>query len=60
MADEEEPVELVEHLQETPVVAYDTPDTNVLELFRDHPDSSVAVLNDDGTILGVIEARDIL
>ncbi|WP_435063696.1 magnesium transporter [Halobaculum sp. EA56] len=52
--------DLREHVTETPVVSYDSPDTDVIDVFREHPESSVAVLDDDDTILGVIYAEDLL
>ena len=52
-------VDLHDHVHETPTVAYDTPDTDVIDVFRANPESSVAVL-DDGSILGVIYAEDLL
>jgi magnesium transporter len=55
-----ESVDLHDHIHETPVVTYDTPDAAVVDVFRENPESSVAVLNDDGTILGVIPAEDLL
>jgi magnesium transporter len=51
---------LRDHVEETPMVTYDTPDTEVVEVFRRSPERSVAVLGDDGTILGVIYAGDLL
>ena len=53
-------IELREHVHETPVVAYDSPDTDVVDVFRENPESSVAVIDDDGSILGVIYAEDLL
>jgi len=49
-----------DHLYEVPSVRYDRPDTDVVDVFRDNPESEVAVLDDDGSILGVIYADDIL
>lgn len=57
---EQESIEIDEHIRETPVVSYDSSDAEVLELFREHPESSVAVLNDDRTILGVIDVQHLL
>lgn len=53
-------VDVIEYLHEIPVVRYDRPDTDVLDVFRANPESTVAVLDDDGSILGVIYADDIL
>lgn len=55
-----EPVDLRDYVEETPVVAYDTPDTEVVDVVRANPERSVAVLDDDGAILGVIYAGDLL
>ena len=55
-----ESVSLRDHIHATPVVAYDSADTDVVEVFRANPESSVAVLDDDGSILGVIYAEDLL
>ena len=52
--------ELVGYVEETPVVGYDTPEDGVIDVFRANPESSVAVLDDDGTLLGVIYAEDLL
>jgi magnesium transporter len=51
---------ITEYVQETPAVRYDAPDTEVLEVFRAHPERTVAVLDDDDSILGVIYADDLL
>lgn len=51
---------ITDYVQETPTVRYDSPDTDVIEVFRANPESSVAVLDDDGSILGVIYAEDLL
>lgn len=59
MADDESE-RLRDHVEEAPVVTYDTPDTEVVEVFRSAPERSVAVLDDDRTILGVIYAGDLL
>lgn len=53
-------VPLREHVHATPSVRFDSPDTDVVDVFRANPESSVAVLDDDGSILGVIYAEDLL
>ncbi|RAW46021.1 magnesium transporter [Halorubrum sp. 48-1-W] len=53
-------VDLRGHVLELPVVAYDTPQESVVDVFREHPESTVAVLNDDRTVMGVIHAEDLL
>ena len=53
-------VDLRDHVLELPVVAYDTPEASVVDVFREHPESTVAVLNDDRTVMGVIHAEDLL
>ncbi|WP_226043012.1 magnesium transporter [Natrinema sp. DC36] len=53
-------VDLREHIHETPAVAVDSPDTDVIEVFRENPESTVAVLDDDKNIFGVIYAEDLL
>jgi len=58
--DEREGVDLREHVRETPVVTYDMPDTAVVDVFRANPESSVVVLDDDETVMGVIYAEDLL
>jgi len=55
-----ETVDLRDHVRETPAVDFDSADTDVVDVFRANPESSVAVLNDDGSILGVIYAEDLL
>ncbi|EMA43628.1 MgtE integral membrane protein [Halococcus saccharolyticus DSM 5350] len=59
MADRES-VKVTDHIHETPTVRYDRPDTDALEVFRANPESMVAVLDTDDSILGVIDADDIL
>ena len=54
------PIDLGEHVIKTPTIRYDAEDTDVVEVFRAHPESSVAVLDEDDTILGVIYAEDLL
>jgi magnesium transporter len=51
---------LAEHVQETPSVRYDRDDEAVLEVFRRNRERTVAVLDDDETVLGVIHASDLL
>jgi magnesium transporter len=53
-------VDLRDHVIETPTVRYDSPDTDVVDVFRSNPERSVAVLDDDDSILGVIYAGDLL
>jgi len=53
-------VDLRDRVHATPVVTFDSPDTDVVDVFRENPESSVAVLDDDGSILGVIYAEDLL
>ncbi|WP_255195216.1 magnesium transporter [Halorarius litoreus] len=51
---------IVDYVEEVPTVRYDSADTDVVEVFRANPERSVAVLDDDGSILGVIYAGDLL
>jgi magnesium transporter len=51
---------LRDHLEETPYVRYDAPDTEVVDVFRANPESRVAVLDEENTIMGVIHASDLL
>jgi magnesium transporter len=55
-----EGIDIADLVVETPTVRYDSPDTDVVEVFRTNPERSVAVLDDDGSILGVIYAGDLL
>ena len=57
---EDGPVDLREHVHETPAVRYDTADEDVVDVFRSNPESSVAVLDEEGSIMGVIYAEDLL
>ena len=51
---------VAEYAEETPSVRYDVPDTEVVDVFRAHPESRVAVLGKEGDILGIIHASDLL
>jgi len=51
---------IADYVQATPTVRYDAPDTDVVDVFRSNPESGVAVLDGDGSILGVIHAADLL
>lgn len=53
-------IDLDEHVNETPTVRFDSPETDVIETFRANPESSVAVIDEDESILGVIYADDLL
>ena len=53
-------VDLREYVRETPTVTVDSPDSAVVEVFRVNPERSVAVLDDDGSVLGVVCAADLL
>jgi magnesium transporter len=55
-----EGVDLRDHVRETPAVGYDTSDEDVVDVFRANPESSVAVLDEEGGIMGVIYAEDLL
>jgi len=58
--EERESAALTDYVRETPTVRYDRPDTEVLDVFRANPESKVAVLDEEESILGVIYADDIL
>jgi len=58
--EDDEAVDIGEHVRGTPAVSYDTPEDDVVDVFRENPESSVAVLDDDGTVMGVIHAEDLL
>jgi len=49
-----------DYLEDTPHVRYDAPDTDVVDVFRANPESRVAVLDEENTIMGVIHASDLL
>lgn len=51
---------ITDYLQDVPQVHSDQPDTDVLAVFRENRESTVAVLDEDDTILGVIHADDLL
>ncbi|KYH25928.1 divalent cation transporter [Halalkalicoccus paucihalophilus] len=51
---------ITDYLHETPTVGFDSEQEEVLEVFRANPESTVAVLDEDETILGVIYAEDLL
>ncbi|MFB6254205.1 MAG: magnesium transporter [Halobacteriaceae archaeon] len=57
---EQERIDIRDHIQPTPTVAYDTPDSEVVDVFRANPERIVAVLDEDGSILGIIHAEDLL
>ena len=51
---------ITDYVQETPHIRYDRDDEAVLEVFRLNRERTVAVLDDDDDILGVIHANDLL
>jgi magnesium transporter len=51
---------LTEYVKPIPQVRYDREDEDVLEVFRLNRDRTVAVLDDDDDVLGVIHADDLL
>ena len=51
---------ITDFVQETPHVRYDREDEEVLEVFRQNRERTVAVLDDDDDVLGVIHASDLL
>jgi len=51
---------ITEYVQDIPHVRYDREDEAVLEVFRLNRDRTVAVLDDDDDLLGVIHADDLL
>ncbi|WP_302082557.1 magnesium transporter [Salinibaculum rarum] len=52
--------DITEYLKDVPSVRYDRPDSEVMEVFRTNPESRVAVLDEEDSIMGVIYADDIL
>lgn len=53
-------VDITEYVEGVPSVRYDRPDSEVMAVFRSNPESRVAVLDEEGSIMGVIYADDIL
>lgn len=51
---------LVDYVRETPSVRYDRADEDVLAVFRQNSERTVAVLDEDDGILGVIYGSDLL
>ena len=51
---------VTDHLMEIPQVRYDRDDSEVLDVFRENRERTVAVLDKEGDILGVIHADDLL
>jgi magnesium transporter len=51
---------ITDHVRETPSVRYDRDDEEVLEVFRRNSERTVAVLDEENDILGVIHADDLL
>jgi magnesium transporter len=51
---------IADYVRETPSVRYDRDDEEVLAVFRRNSERTVAVLDEDGDILGVIYASDLL
>jgi magnesium transporter len=55
-----ESIDITDYVDETPTIRYDRAETDVVEVFRANPQSTVAVLDDDDSILGAIYADDVL
>ena len=51
---------IADQVEELPSVRYDRDDEEVLAVFRGNSERTVAVLDDDGDVLGVIYASDLL
>ena len=51
---------ITDYVQETPSVRYDREDEEVLEVFKRNRERTVAVLDDDDDVLGVLHANDLL
>ncbi len=49
-----------DHVVPASAVRYDRPDEEILDVFRSNPESTVAVLDEDDGIMGVIHAEDLL
>lgn len=52
--------EITDHVLEIPQVRYDRDDSEVLEVFRENRERTIAVLDRDDDVLGVIHADDLL
>ena len=57
---DEETETISDYVQETPQIRYDREDEVVLEVFKQNRERSVAVLDEEEDILGVIHAEDLL
>ena len=53
-------VDLRDHVRAIPAVTYDSPEESVVDVFRENPESAVAVLDDDGAVMGIVHAEDLL
>jgi magnesium transporter len=51
---------LADYVEPVPGVRFDLPDADVLDVFRENRESTVAVFDDDEEILGVIHADELL
>ncbi|MXR39857.1 CBS domain-containing protein [Halobaculum sp. WSA2] len=51
---------VTDHVREIPQVRYDRDDSEVLDVFRENRQRTVAVLNEEDDVLGVIHADDLL
>jgi len=51
---------ITDHVQEIPRIRYDRDDSEVLDVFRANRERTVAVLDTDGEVIGVIHADDLL
>ncbi|MFB6362250.1 MAG: magnesium transporter [Halobacteriales archaeon] len=59
MADDAE-MAIADYLEDTPAIGYDASDSDVIDLVRANPERTVAVLDEDGGVMGVIYASDLL
>lgn len=57
---DEETETISDYVQETPHIRYDREDEEVLEVFKQNRERSVAVLDEEEDILGVIHSEDLL
>jgi len=57
---DQESASLRDYVRPAPSVSYDRDEEEVVRVFREHPNRRIAVLDDDGSILGVIHADDLL